>query len=181
MREIEVKAKITSLDQTKEKLVSLGCTFSDPIEQFDTIFVSNDYGKFDEFQTKKNIIRIRHANNKFIFTLKQSQTQQLDALEHETEIADPEEMKEALKLLGYNEIVKVHKIRRIAKYNSWTICLDSVTNLGSFIEVEKLTQEADVNSVLAELNAFLTQFGITESDKITEGYDTLMYRLLLKQ
>lgn len=181
MREIEVKAKITNLNQAEERLVSLGCGFSEPIQQLDTIFVASDYGKFDEFQTKKNIIRIRQTNNKYIFTLKQSQTRQLDTLEHETEIVNPEEMKGALQLLGYNEIVKVQKVRRTAKYKDWTICLDLVTDLGNFIEVEKLAQDADVNLVLAELNAFLMQLGIAESDKVTEGYDTLMYRLSLKQ
>lgn len=174
-KEIEVKAKIADLEEIAKKLVDLGCKIGEPVEQHDTIFVASDYGAFEEFHPGKNLLRIRESKGKYLFTIKQPQVNELDAIEHETEILDPEEMKEAILLMGLEERCKVNKIRRKANINGWEICLDQVEGLGSFVEVEKIAEEANAEAVQEELFQFLETLGVNRSDRITSGYDTLVY------
>src|SRR3989338_6085480 len=90
-KEIEVKARAGNLSELASKLESLGFVVSEPIAQRDAIFVDSNYGQFDQFQPDKNLLRIRESGEKFVFTIKQPKANQLDSIEHETEIANPEE------------------------------------------------------------------------------------------
>ncbi|MNR35913.1 CYTH domain protein [compost metagenome] len=59
------------------------------------------------------------------------------------------------------------------------ICIDSVDGLGSFVEVEKLTDEtADYDAVVAELWQVLKRLGVQSDDEVTDGYDVLMNKKL---
>ena len=107
--------------------------------------------------------------------MKQPQSNELDTLERETEIADPKELKEVLFLMGYRSVVEIHKVRRKAKYKDYEICLDEVKGLGSFVEVEKITDEANAEEVQEELFQFLETWGIQRENRIMNGYDTLIY------
>lgn len=172
-KEIEVKAKAGNLKEIKTKLEALGCTFTEPIVQEDVIFV-NYSGDFSDFKPGQNFLRIRKAKGKILFTLKQSVKNELDSIEKETEIADAEEMRGAIELMGYHEAVQVHKTRTKTKHNGWEICLDEVKGLGSFIEVESITDE-DADKVQEELFAFLQTLGVSRDDRVLNGYDTLVY------
>ncbi|MDO8743454.1 MAG: class IV adenylate cyclase [Candidatus Azambacteria bacterium] len=174
-KEIEVKAKVANLDTVAQKLLKLGCALSEPLTQNDTIFVDDKYGPFEKFQPDKNLLRIRESQGKFLFTLKQPKSNQLDCIERETEILNPQEMKEVLLLMGYHEAVQVHKVRIKTNYNNWEICLDKVEGLGSFIEVEKICEDVDAEKIQNELFAFLQTLDIKPEDRIYEGYDTLVY------
>ena len=175
-KEIEVKAKLNNSEEVISKLKELGCVLSEPIIQHDIIFVDNNYGVVDKFQPDKNLLRIRESSGKFILTLKQPKSNEQDAIEHETEIKNFGEMKEILEHMGLHEAVQVHKTRRKTHYNDWEICLDEVEGLGSFIEVEKIADNPDVEAVQNELFDFLKSLGIKPEDRVTNGYDTLVYR-----
>ena len=70
----------------------------------------------------------------------------------------------------------VYKTRSIAKKGSYEISLDSVKNLGDFIEVEHIV-DMDVDSKKAQEDMwdFLSKLGIDQKDEVTRGYDTLTY------
>lgn len=174
-KEIEVKAKADNLEELASKLESLGCAIAPPVRQNDAIFADAKYGAFEEFQPNKNLLRIRESNGKFFFTIKQPKANQMDSIEYETEISNPEGMKETLLLMGYQEVIQVHKTRRKTNHNGWEICLDEIDGLGSFVEVEKITDEADAEKVQNELFAFLEGLGVKREDRIFDGYDTLLY------
>lgn len=174
-KEIEVKARIQDLDIIKQKLVALGCVFTEPVTQHDTIFVDSNYGAFDEFQPDKNLLRIRESNGKYIFTIKQPKSNEQDALEHETEISDPKEMREAILLMGYHEEARVHKTRQKSRYQNWEICLDQVEGLGAFIEVEEITDQDAVEEIQNKLFEFVQTLGVLPEDRVTQGYDTMVY------
>ena len=99
----------------------------------------------------------------------------MDSLEHETKISDPAETKEILNLMGYHEIVAVDKIRRKANFNGMEICLDQVDGLGTFLEAERIVEDAEAEIVQNELFAFLQKLGVKPEDRIYDGYDTLIY------
>ena len=177
-KEIEVKARIGDADAVAQKLIGLGCKFAEPVEQLDTIFVDDNYGVFDESQLGKNVLRIRESGGKFLFTIKQPQSNEMDAIEHETIIADPVEFRKALELMGYHEAVQVKKVRQKTSYNNWEVNLDEIEGLGSFIEVESITDESDAEKVQNELFSFLQTLGVKPEDRTNHGYDTLIYKKL---
>ena len=179
-KEIEVKARVADLTELTRKLEALGISLSEPIIQNDETFTDENYGDYDKFQPGKNVLRIRENNGKFIFTLKQPQSNELDCLEREIEITDPKEFREALLLMGYKPAVEIHKVRRKAKYKDYEICLDEVKGLGSFAEVEKITDDENADEVQNELFEFLESFGVKREDRVTNGYDTLIYLKQLK-
>lgn len=181
-REIEVKARVNNFDQVIKKLEALGCQIPEPIIQDDKIFVDKNYGDFLKMHIGANILRIRTVNGeKSFFTLKQSVKNELDCIEKQTEIANPQEMHDALIMMGYENVVSVYKKRQKIKYQNYTICLDQVRDLGNFIEVERLfDDDKEVSGIQEEIFNFLKTLGVEEQDRETHGYDTLMYLKLNK-
>lgn len=174
-KEIEVKATLSDLNGFCSQLRKLGVELSDPITQNDVTFVDANYGAYDKFQAGKNILRIREHNGTYLFTLKQAQHNELDCIEYETEIADPKEFVEALHLMGYKQVVEIHKVRRKAKYKEYEICVDEVQELGSFVEVEKITDSENADAVQETLFNFLESLGVPREARVTRGYDTMVY------
>lgn len=175
-KEIEVKARLQDPEIIINKLIGLGCTLSEPVTQHDAIFVDDNYGIFDEFQPDKNLLRIRESGGKYILTLKQPKSNEQDAIEHETPVGDSHEMRKILEYMGLHEAVQVHKTRQKSSYNDWEICLDDVEGIGSFIEVEKVAEDPDVEVVQKELFDFLKSLGVKDEDRVTHGYDTMVFR-----
>ncbi len=175
-KEIEVKAEVKDIEKLEKELAALGCVLSEPIEQDDMVFINYD-GSFTEFPAGTNFLRIRKVTGKSaVFTLKQPQKDNgLEKIEYETEIADPDQMREAILLMGYREAVRVHKIRRKTHYKDSEICLDLITGLGLFIEVEKISENEDANKIQDELFDFLLTLGIKKEDRVLVGYDVLIY------
>jgi adenylate cyclase, class 2 len=168
MAEIEVKARVQEFDSLLKKLSELGCEVTLPISQKDVVFTD---GETDP--KKRNIIRIRDTKGKHILTLKRDREDELDCIEIETEVGDPEAMRDMLHMMGYEERVRVNKLRRKAAYRDYEICLDEVEGLGSFIEVEKISEESG-EAIKNEILEFLISLGVSPNDRVFHGYDTLL-------
>lgn len=180
-KEIEVKAKVRDPQKLFDNLKALKITLSEKITQDDETFVDDNFGDYSTLQSGKNVLRIRKNNERYIFTLKQPQKNELDCIEKETDITDPEEFRDALLLMGYRPVVKINKVRRKAKYKDYELCVDEVEGLGTYIEVEKITDENDDSeAVQRELFQFLESLGIDKTDQEMHGYDTLIYLNKLK-
>jgi adenylate cyclase class 2 len=170
MNEIEVKAKVHDQENLIQQLDDLGCVFSEPFHQIDTIYIP--FGESIPVPNGVNVLRIREQNGKFILTLKQPLTNQLDNIEKELEISDSNAMHEIILLLGFEVSSTVEKTRRTSKYKDFEICIDEVTGLGSYIEVEKFGLDAEV--IQKELFEFLETLGIQKEDQEFMGYDILL-------
>jgi len=173
MKEIEVKAILKDATQVVEKLTSFGCTLSEPIRQVDTVY-TKIVGTVEEYLTNDHYLRIREkSDGRFIFTYKKPAVKGvLTKVEHETEIKNAKELEQVLLLMGYQIANRVTKVRRTTQYKEFEICLDEVEKLGSFIEVEKMS-DADVTVVRNEVNVFLESLGVSLSDEVKKGYDIL--------
>ena len=172
-REIEVKAKVRDLIQLEKKLHALGCVFSSPIHQLDRIFIP--IGKTIPIGKGVNALRIRREKDRILFTLKQVHDDPLDKIEKEFTIDNEEQAVEAILLLGFFESVSVEKSRRKCRYHDYEICLDTVTDLGAFIEVEKISSDSG-EVVQQELFRFLESLGVKKEDQVFQGYDILLHR-----
>ena len=173
MKEIEVKARLKNKDQIFEKLKSLGCVLSAPIRQVDTVY-TKIVGSVEEYLKNDHFLRIREkSDGRFIFTVKKPLSNLvLTKAEHETEIKNPIELEQALFLMGYQTANKVIKVRQTTHCKDFEICIDEVENLGSFIEVERMSDD-DMDAVRKELNEFLDSLGVSSEDQVHKGYDIL--------
>ncbi len=183
--EIEVKARVRDKDSLIQKLEASGCKLGEPIEQHDTIFFKE--GDVEVFKASGDhkgltVLRIRRTPKGAFFTLKQNRSNgEQNCIEHETGISDSDAMQAAIPVMGFKEGTHVHKIRRKGHLTgnhgeALEVCLDEVTDLGVFIELEKMAEESeDGPTVQAELYRFLEEkFGIGEEDHTLMGYDTMM-------
>lgn len=175
MREVEVKAKVVNKDILQSKLTDLGIVLGDPIFQKDTIFVPEGQSALPVSHGIR-VLRIREQGGKFLFTLKYSVTDNLDKVERELEISDPTVLSQIILDLGFVHIATVEKMRRKAQIGELEICVDEVNGLGVFIEVEKLVDGEDVTGVQDELGRFLGTCGISDENRVYDGYDVLMFK-----
>lgn len=179
MREIEIKLKVKDLESLAKKLQERGCDLSAPISQYDIIYSKG--GSTEEWQSAQEgdiTMRIRYLKDTAEFNLKQQRSGEMDNIEYETEIKDPEAMHKILLTLGYTPEVKVKKLRRKGKLEKYEVCLDEVEKLGTFVELEELTDDdTDPQKVREELFHVLESLGLSREDEEVRGYDTQMYQL----
>jgi len=177
MREIEIKIRLQNKERFLKKIAEQGVVLSSPATQRDQVF--SVPGVDGAAKNDAPWLRIRTETKdgviSRIFTLKKSVTNQMDSIEHETEITDSNELAKIIDHLGFVPYSDTTKTRQKARYGDIELCVDQVEGLGDFAEAEKLTEEnADYEAVSGELWRLLESFGATRADHITDGYDVLM-------
>jgi predicted adenylyl cyclase CyaB len=175
MYEVEVKARLRDKAKTKKKLESLGCKFSSELHQVDRVFIPNGFPFPEPLGTP--VLRVRKQNDRFLFTLKITQTGRLDCIERELEIKDGNMMIEIINLLKFYEVPTVDKKRIKTNLKGVEIVLDTVKHLGNFIEAEKIVtteNSKERKKIQQKLYTLLTTFGIAKEDVIIDGKYTYM-------
>lgn len=181
MHEVEVKAVVKDKDAVVKALVALGCTLTEPVTEEDVLY-AEQVDSIDAYNRNANFLRIRErGDGKILFTLKHHKDRhegRSDSmpLEHETTIGSKEEMEKILLLQGYSEAVRVSKSRQKGSYKKWEICLDEVAGLGSFIELEELTDGTETQRVVDEMIAFLGTLGVAAEDIGADRYDIALLK-----
>ena len=153
MLEIEVKAYADDLRKVESKLRDIGAQFIEEIQQIDTYYnhPCRNFAETDE------ALRIRRSGTKYYLTYKgkkvdpESKTRK----EIEVEIADAHTTAELLVSLGFSPVADVKKVRKVYTLDTFTVCLDDVVNVGTFVEVETCGEHVEElrNSALSILNA----------------------------
>ena len=184
MYEVEVKAHLRDRKSVIKKLEALGCKFSKELHQIDYVFIPQGVVFPPVAGSGVGVLRVRKSNDKYIFTLKTSQSSRQDSLERELEIMDGEKMIDILKILKYQEAPTVDKKRIKTNYKDIEIVLDTVKDLGEFIEAEKIVKienPEDRKKTQEELFAFLETLGISKADRVIDGkYDIMLFEKLKK-
>lgn len=177
MREIEIKARVRDKEGLLARLANSGVKLSEPVTHHDRVFGPRGVDGNDGANTASWLrIRTETKGNdvKHIFTLKKSVTNQMDSIEHETEVADDTELAKIIEYIDFVPFSDLTKTRQKARVGTIEVCVDTVEGLGDFIEAEILTDNsADYDSVAAELWAFLEGLGVTRENHVEEGYDVL--------
>jgi adenylate cyclase, class 2 len=180
MREIEVKAVVQNKPALLAALQAAGITLGETLTQRDIVWLEK--GSDPTNYVGRNALRIRIENgSRTIFTLKRTLAT-MDKIEHETEVANADEMKAAIEMLPTFELFNdLTKHRRKTNHQDYEICFDEVEGLGTFIEVEKMCDEtADSSAVREELWQLLSSLGVKRENEVTKGYDILMREKLDK-
>jgi len=177
MYEVEVKAKLRDRGALLKKLESFGCEFGKELHQVDHIFIPKDLPFPPPIGTA--VLRLREQDGIFIFTLKISQSGRQDSVERELELQDGAMMTEIINLIGYKETSIVDKKRIKTKYKDMEIVLDTVKDLGEFIEVEKIVTEENPEErkkIQQELAGFIETLGVAKEDLLVNAkYDIMLF------
>lgn len=183
MREIEIKARVRNKLVLLEKLKTQNIIIGDPVTQRDQVFglPGEDGGNNKPVPWLRIRTEIKGDKTTHFFTLKKSITNQMDSIEHETEITDGGEMAKIIEHLNFVPYSDSTKTRAKAHVGDVELCIDTVDGLGDFIEAEKLTEEtADYDTIAKELWDVLESLGVGPGDHVTDGYDVMMRRKLDK-
>jgi len=121
-------------------------------------------------------LRLRDADGKYSTTYKNwhvgddGKTNSCD--EYETKVENLENLKNILKALNFKSIVTVDKLRQTWTYKNYEIAIDSVKNLGDYVEVEYIGEDENVDPkiVTKEMVDFLKEIGCGEISRNYQGY-----------
>lgn len=167
MTEMEIKAHVQDAYFIEEELRSQGCTWSEPITQSDTIYKKSLHSP----DIQEPIFRIRKAASKVILTLKVLSNDKNTATELELSVGDADTMEKILETIGFAPIAFLEKTRKTTLWKGYEICLDKVTGLGNFVEIEKLADNAlHASEIYEDMKQLLLSLGITEKDFCKEKY-----------
>lgn len=176
MYEIEVKARISSVNDWRARLEADGVKFMEPFTQDDQTFAETDWDYTETCQ--RIVMRLRRQNDTVILTLKRSLTNELDGIELETVVSDYDATAAMLCEMGYEPQVRIKKTRQLGTLGDIAICLDDVEGLGSYIELEQMGDEGDGTAIQKQLWQQLLDWGAQQKDRETRGYDTLLKKMI---
>ncbi len=172
IRNFEFKAKVESLEQYENKLLTLK-------PQFKGI----DYQKDTYFNVKKGRLKLREGNieNSLINyeredTCKAKESQVL-LYQHQPNAA----LKDILiKQLGVK--VVVNKKRKIYFVDNVKFHFDTLENLGTFVEVEAIDAENKftIEELKAQCDKYFEFFELTEQDLVKKSYSDLILEGITK-
>lgn len=172
--EAELKVFITDKSFVFQKLTQMGCVWGKVKRQYDKIYCKKEEASIQS-ENYKLYLRIRHEENRSILTLKQI-LDQIEVIEYESAVENSCEVIKMIHLLGFEELVTVKKVRREGKLGDFSICLDEVEELGSFIEIEKIVEnDQNRDKVKRELFEFLKQIGAGLEQICEKRYHTMIY------
>lgn len=163
--EIEVKFRV-DFEEIERKLKSLGAKLVRVEEQEDLYFSlpSNE------------LLRIRWIRNlgKSFLTYKlikdPGRNEEFDEIE--VEVSSFEKTREILKRLGFREDVLIRKHRLVYKLNDVTFELSNVENIGSFLDIEVISDSPD--EAKKKIWALAEKLGLTERDVEPRLYTELI-------
>ncbi len=175
-KEIEIKVKIGR----KAKLISfLGkhAKYLGESRQVDEYFIPF-HRNFISQHPVKEWLRLRseggvHTVNYKNFRFdKQGKSTECD--EFETRIKDIDQMKRIFKALNLKPITKVDKVRTSWLYKNYEISADTVSGLGTFVEIEFKGKGVNSKKITDEMVRFLKGMNVGRIQRNYQGYPFLL-------
>lgn len=175
MIEIERKFRLTPAKKAELKAIlqhQYGKVES--IRQIDEIFLSG-IDSFEDFKWGDPVVRLRIEGNTTKLAYKRQINDSGDSLEHELIVGSADTMRAILLAMGYRLVTKVDKMRTEITAESLTVALDTVKQLGDFLEIEIIAKdESNTAKHEARIMATAAKFGLTKADIEPMKYDMLM-------
>ncbi len=166
--EIEAKIKVPALGPVADTLKELGAEPLHEARQVDTYFMDlhkllhkNDCGLRIRQETvgtqQTAMITFKGARDKGKYKSRP---------EYETGISDVASMEKIFESLGYTKRITLEKTRSVWQLDCCCVCLDELSRLGCFVEVEG----PDENTI----TDVLTKLGLQDEPHISKGYASMM-------
>jgi adenylate cyclase, class 2 len=167
--EIEAKVRIKDVEAIKLELRKLGAIFSHVEIQEDHYF------KKEGAISQEGAFPLRLRKTPISSELAFKDLTDVDGawIEHETRVDDHESTSKIITSIGYVKGFEIHKEREHGKIGDINICLDTIRDLGTFLELEVISD--DVAASKKKIISLLTKLGFSEEKIIHRGYMTLLY------
>ena len=181
MLEVEVKLKI-NLKKVENKLKNLGFKLESVVYEKDTYFNSEIINLYKEDKAlrirehKELAEDINNSNPHFTLNFKGPKIDDSTMTRSETEFEIPSYTagETLIKGLGFTEAGNVEKIRSYFKKENINCCLDTVTNLGEFMEIEILTNDSGYDLAIKKIDDLLKMLGYTRADTTRKSYLSML-------
>jgi len=144
MLEVELKVRIPSLDPVREELVRKRAEFLKKVHEHDIYYNAphRDFGQTDE------AVRVRYTDDHAVVTYKGPKIKKFGLKAREElnfAVESGETFETLLDRLGFTRTLEVNKWRETWKLGTATVSLDTVDGLGTFAEIEVITENENDN------------------------------------
>jgi adenylate cyclase class 2 len=181
MLEAELKASLGCLtaEELADRAAALGFLPEELVRETDVYFngTDRDFRRTDEALRLRSVRRLPDGPRKSLMTYKGPKVDRVSnaRTEYETAVSDSDTAQKLLEALGYRPLAVVDKVRRTYRLGEVTLCLDEVTDLGSFLELELLVSgEAQRAAAVARLLALLEALGVSRERLSRRSYLELL-------
>lgn len=176
MIEIEKKFQVENFDKIRQSLTS---GTLDVMLQRPAVTQTDEYFNHRQlrFDLQDVALRIRQVDDRYVLTFKgpnqDTATKIRSEIEVEFDSEDAEKMSQMFLGMGMHSVAKVCKLREAVQIR-WQeatveVCLDAVDEVGYFVELEIVAEDADdVAPSIAKLESLAQQFEL--SDSTTTSY-----------
>ncbi len=177
--EVEIKVKAENTNDIREELLEKGKMVKS-IRQIDEYYIPCHRDFFAQKPFPVEWLRIRTNPDRTIFeydkSVKDEKGEQEYAMEYETDVSHPEELRKILDFLDFKRKITVDKEREVWDCGKLEVCLDNVKDLGEFIEVEAKGEFKDPAEAKKSCKNFLEELGVdlTKTEPIKTGYPVLL-------
>lgn len=175
MIEAEVKVKLDSMDKMVSKLEALGYKKGTTVYELDTYY----NGIHEDFRVSDKALRIREHRcldngvTKYVLNFKGPKLDDKTMTRQETQFEVPslEDGETVINGLGFFEAGNVEKTRVHYEKDEVRCCLDTVTSLGDYLEVEIMAEsEEKYPEAVAKIEETLLLLGLTMEDTVRHSY-----------
>ncbi|MFA5269652.1 MAG: class IV adenylate cyclase [Methanoregula sp.] len=144
MLEVELKVKIPSLDPVREKLTGKNAQSGGKVHEHDIYYNAphRDFGQTDE------AVRVRYTNDHAVVTYKGPKIKKFGLKAREElnfAVECGRTFETMLDRLGFTKTLEVNKWRETYKLGTASVSLDMVDGLGTFAEIEVMTESESDN------------------------------------
>lgn len=169
--EVEQKFPVADTVSLERDFILLGAHSEPPVEQIDQYFAhpARDFAKTDE------ALRIRRVGDQNRLTYKGPKIDTTTKTRREIELAFEagqsgfDQLAEMLTLLGFRPVATVRKIRRPYQLRwenrEFEVALDDVTSVGTFVELELVVGESDLEAAKVSLRSLSQKLGLQQVER----------------
>jgi len=168
--EVEQKFPVADLDAVALRLAALGAAWGEVRHESDLYFAhpARDFARTDE------ALRIRRVGSRAYLTYKGPKVDTTSKTRHEIDLALPDaaaapHWQQLLEALGFRPLAEVRKTRRKALL-PWLgrqveVSLDTVDDVGTYVELELVTDTQGVEPAKEVLQSLAAQLGLRASER----------------
>jgi len=148
MQNIEIEIQV-NIENSKPLMDFLekNAEFISEEHQIDEYF-SPTHRDFIEARPVKEWLRLRDSGGKYSMNYKNWYFNKKGGSnycdEYETRLENLNQVRKILGILNFRFLVRVDKLRKIWKYKDYEIAVDSVKNLGDFVEIEYIGKNENI-------------------------------------
>jgi len=159
MLEIELKIRVDALNPVRKRLSERNAQFCGKGHEHDIYYNAphRDFGTTDE------TMRVRYTDNHAVITYKGAKLKKYSLKAREelnTAVESGEVFEQILDRLGFVKTAEVNKWRENYRLGNVAIALDTVDELGTFVEVEIMTELSGTDAT-GQINTLAKEIGVS--------------------